>query len=121
MTEHRDNPSLPDRNRDIAGSLADHVRQFPAATPAETDVRDRLALIAEQGVPEASSVPETPAEPGEEVWETLPPNVNEVLTREGVRATYNGGLWTLDDGKRTQVNHGHFALHYGPFRPVPQR
>jgi hypothetical protein len=139
---HTDAPRLPDRDSDIGGSLADHVRQFSATDPQMIATRDHLAALADR-IPEVTpSAPgqdgafERPAAPvpspeqpavasgsptDEVIWDVIPPGVDRVLTREDAEAVYNGGLWTLTypDQTRRQLGHGHFVSTQGPFRPVP--
>lgn len=148
MADHdrSDAPRLPARDSaSIGGSLADHVRAYAATDPQIITARDHLAELAErvpsspaapptdaedpfghlagaEPVPGRHAVPITPApESSEEVWATIPPGVDRVLTKDDAVAVYNGGLWTLTfpDSTRRQLGHGHFVHTQGPFRPAP--
>jgi hypothetical protein len=133
---------LPERESDIGGSLAAHVRQYATDDPALAARRDHLAELAEQhdrlaeqheavrppAGPDGPFGQQVPAEPpaavseDEEIWEELPQGAVHVLTKDGDEARNRGGLWTVfyKDGRPPQqFGHAFFAASHKPFRPVP--
>jgi hypothetical protein len=143
MTEY-DAPLLPDRDRQIGGSLADHVRQYATDDPQEIATRDRLAELADGVAPAAQQPPagpdgpfattttvpvppaaDSPAEvhaaPQDELvwqtWDDVPDGTEQIRVNDGRSFQHAGGLWTEIGGKQ-QFPHGYLVHNLGPFGPV---
>jgi hypothetical protein len=121
VPDRMDVPSPRGDRTDIAGSLADHVRQYATGDPEVASTRDHLAALAERAGQESTPSPQPAAEASEEVWQTPPTGMHRVLAKGDGVAEYNGGLWTVTypDSSTQQFGHGYFVATQGPFRPAP--